>query len=76
MRAQQLMSSAMDVGVTASFDFNGSPPFAIEYTAQRNGEPKRTYSERFQGHAGSIVLTPPEAGEYTYVSPQTKSVVI
>lgn len=60
--------SAMDVGVTASFDFTGSPPFMVEYTEKRNNARASTRSARFNGHSGQIVLQPDQEGQYTYVN--------
>ena len=58
----------MDVGATASFEFSGVPPFAVEYTEQRNKNRATTRTARFNNHVGEIVLTPEQEGEYTYVS--------
>lgn len=57
----------MDVGVTASFDFTGSPPFKLDYTEQRKGGRAKFLSQTFQSHHGSIVLRPEQEGVYTYV---------
>lgn len=67
-REHEANRSAMDVGATVSFDFNGVPPFSVEYTEQRNKQRPITRSARFNAHAGEIVLTPEQEGEYTYVS--------
>jgi nucleoporin POM152 len=64
----ELICSARDVGATVSFDFNGVPPFSVEYTEQRNKQRPVTRSARFNSHAGEITLTPENEGEYTYVS--------
>ena len=59
----------MDVGVTAAFDFIGSPPFVLEYTEQRQGATRAsTCSADFNGYHGEIVLQPDHEGQYTYVS--------
>jgi nucleoporin POM152 len=58
----------MDVGVTASFDFTGAPPFSIEWSEQRKGGKAVTRSRRFDGFVGEVVLQPDQEGQYTYVS--------
>jgi len=60
--------SAMDVGVTTSFEFNGVPPFKVEYTEQKDKNRPKTKVERFDNHVGKIDFTPEQEGEYTYVS--------
>ena len=60
----------MDVGVTAAFDFTGTPPFVLEYTEQRKGGRAATRSQRFEVHHGEIILQPEQEGEYTYVGLQ------
>jgi hypothetical protein len=59
--------SAMDVGVTTSFEFSGVPPFKVEYTEQKDKQRPKTKIERFDNHVGKIDLTPEQEGEYTYV---------
>ena len=58
----------MDVGLTTSFEFNGVPPFRVEYTEQRDKLKPKTKVERFVNHVGKIDLTPEQEGDYTYVS--------
>jgi nucleoporin POM152 len=58
----------MDVGVTAAFDFSGTPPFTIEYTEQRRGARAISRKQRFEAMHGEIVLLPEHEGSYTYVS--------
>jgi nucleoporin POM152 len=60
-------SSAMDVGVTVSFDFTGQPPFSVEYTEQRNGGKTTTRRHRVETKHGDIVLMPEYEGTWTYV---------
>lgn len=59
---------AMDVGVTATFDFSGTPPFVVEYTEQRKSARAVTRKQRFDSLHGEIVLLPEHEGSYTYVS--------
>ncbi|OWZ31945.1 hypothetical protein C356_05643 [Cryptococcus neoformans c45] len=66
MSVETLHECAMDVGVTASFDFTGSPPFKLDYTEQRKGGRAKFLSQTFQSHHGSIVLRPEQEGVYTY----------
>jgi nucleoporin POM152 len=58
----------MDVGVTAAFEFSGTPPFTIEYTEQRGGARAISRKQRFDAAHGEIVLLPEQEGSYTYVS--------
>lgn len=58
----------MDVGVTAAFDFTGTPPFTVEYTEQRKGTKAISRKQRFESLHGEIVLLPDQEGTYTYVS--------
>jgi nucleoporin POM152 len=68
LRKSELTYSAMDVGVTAAFDFTGSAPFVVEYTEKREGGRVSTKSKEFKGYHGDIVLQPDREGQYTYVS--------
>lgn len=68
MRVTTLHECAMDVGVTAAFDFAGTPPFLLEYTERRNGGRAVQRREKFDRLHGEVVLLPDQEGEYTYVS--------
>lgn len=58
----------MDVGVTAAFDFTGSPPFVMEYIEQRQGGRASTRTANFKGFRGEMTMQPDHEGQYTYVS--------
>ena len=68
MTLSRLIESAMDVGVTATFDFTGSPPFILQYSEQRRGGRASTKTTEFKGYHGEIVLQPDHEGQYTYVN--------
>lgn len=67
MSVTTLHECAMDVGVTASFEFQGEPPFGLEYTEQRKGSRAVRHQQRFKSHHGQITLQPDQEGEYTYI---------
>ena len=58
----------MDIGVSASLELTGVPPFVIEYTEQKDGGQLSKRSTRINGLAGEITLQPEQEGQYTYVS--------
>jgi nucleoporin POM152 len=68
LELRTLISSAMDVGVTAAFDFTGTPPFVVEYTEQRDRQRATKRSAKFKDRHGEITLQPEHEGHYTYVS--------
>ncbi|WVN90719.1 uncharacterized protein L203_105961 [Cryptococcus depauperatus CBS 7841] len=61
-----LHECAMDVGVTAAFDFIGQPPFRLAYTEHRKTGKPKNLAQVFNSHHGSIVLRPEQEGTYTY----------
>ena len=61
--------SAQDVGVTVSFDFTGQPPFAVDYTEQRNNGRATPRRQVVQSMHGEMTLQPDQEGTYTYVCP-------
>lgn len=68
LKVESLHEGAMDIGVTASFDFAGTAPFTVQWTEQRKGSRLVSRSQRFESHHGEIVLQPEQEGLYTYVS--------
>lgn len=58
----------MDVGATVAFEFTGAPPFAVDYTEQRDRQRATRQSKRFATHHAEIVLQPDQEGQYIYVS--------
>ncbi|KAK4690061.1 hypothetical protein P7C73_g21, partial [Tremellales sp. Uapishka_1] len=66
MSVTTLHECAMDVGATATFDFTGTPPFAIQYTEQRTGSRPQTLRKTFDSPHGQIVVRPEQEGQYTY----------
>jgi nucleoporin POM152 len=58
-----------DVGMHATFEMTGTPPFTIHYERKKKEDGKLVRGTRqFNGVRGEIDLTPETAGEYTYVS--------
>lgn len=55
------------IGLSVDLDLIGTPPFQVEYRMTRAGERiHHTQHEVVHAHRGQLILTPREAGTYTY----------
>ncbi|KAF2166240.1 hypothetical protein M409DRAFT_66723 [Zasmidium cellare ATCC 36951] len=55
------------IGLSVDLDLIGTPPFNVEYRMTRAGDRIHpTLNEIVHGHRGQLILTPREAGQYTY----------
>jgi nucleoporin POM152 len=54
------------IGLRVDFEFEGSPPFTVRYTEDKDNSKKFTKSRTFDGHRDQIELIPTDAGHYRY----------
>ncbi|GMK59892.1 hypothetical protein CspeluHIS016_0901090 [Cutaneotrichosporon spelunceum] len=57
---------AVDVGVSVTFEFTGSPPFTVHWTEKRKGEKPTEKRNVFSSPVGQLDLRPDREGKYTY----------
>ncbi|THV07501.1 hypothetical protein K435DRAFT_959584 [Dendrothele bispora CBS 962.96] len=55
-----------DTGVSASLVMHGTPPFHVYYRVQKDSEPSREVSKRFESSRGHFTLQPEHSGHYTF----------
>ncbi|BEJ16915.1 hypothetical protein CspHIS471_0603160 [Cutaneotrichosporon sp. HIS471] len=57
---------AVDVGVSVTFEFTGTPPFTVHWTEKRKGEKPTERRNVFNSPVGQLDLRPDREGKYTY----------
>ena len=64
------------IGLRATLDLIGSPPYDVQYTVRRKDEKQyRTEHVRLNGAREQIELTPPTAGHYVYTFTEVSDAV-
>ncbi|CAK9785517.1 hypothetical protein CC85DRAFT_329236 [Cutaneotrichosporon oleaginosum] len=66
INVETIHECAVDVGLSVTFEFTGTPPFTVHWTEKRQGEKPTERRNVFNTPVGQLDLRPDREGKYTY----------